>query len=284
MRLSFHLFVIFCQISSMLAAQQRIYLYPNNENSIVNKGFDTVMPYMEYYRSNNSASAKTAILICPGGGYRHLAWEKEGVLPAQFFNMQGIDVFVLHYRLNNDAQEGHQYPAQYNDASKALDLIFNDADSLGINKARIGIMGFSAGGHLAATISTHNPSNPKTITPAFSILLYPVITMEDPYAHAYSRKMLLGEYLTPALMDSLSAEKNVSAKTPPAIIIQANDDRTVPVQNSIMYYQQLLAHHIPASLFIYDHGGHGFGMAQQDSWLNQWPKQVMDWLKARHFL
>ncbi|MBY0347274.1 MAG: alpha/beta hydrolase fold domain-containing protein [Hydrotalea flava] len=268
----------------MLSAQQRIYLYNNNETGIVNNGFDSVRPYMEYYRAIGSGSAKTAILICPGGAYTHLAWEKEGVLPAHFFNTHGIDVFVLHYRLNNEAQQGHRYPAQYNDANKALHYIDEHAATFGIRKDRIGVMGFSAGGHLAATISTLNPMNANTITPAFSILVYPVITMESPFVHAYSRKMLLGEHpAAQALMDSLSAEKNITAKTPPAILFHANDDTSVPVQNSLMYYEQLHAHHVRASLFIYDHGGHGFGMAQQDPWLNQWPNQVMGWLQALHF-
>lgn len=284
MRFSILLLVLFCQFSIMLTAQQRIYLYPSEENEIVNKGFDTVRPFMEYFHPNQNVNNSTAILICPGGGYSHLAWEKEGILPARFFTAQGIAVFVLHYRLNNDALEGHQYPAQYNDANQALRYIYQHADSFHIKKDKIGIMGFSAGGHLAASIATLNASNSNKVKPAFSILLYPVITMEEPYVHAYSRKMLLGEHPSASLIDSLSAEKNVTANTPPAIIIQADDDKTVPVQNSLMYYQQLLNHHIPASLFIYDHGGHGFGMALQDPWLRQWPYQVMEWLRARHFL
>lgn len=270
----------------MVNAQKRIYLYTDSDSNIIIKGFDTVKPYMEYYPATNqlSKNPRIAILICPGGGYRYLSWEKEGVKPAKFFNSNGIDVFVLHYRVNDEMQRGHGYPAQYNDANKALNYIHNHADSFHIQKNRIGIMGFSAGGHLAATISTLNPLNPKSFTPSFSILVYPVITMENPYAHAGSKKMLLGEDPSADLIKQLSAEKNISPNTPPAIIIQAGDDKTVPVQNSIMYYEQLLANHIPAALFIYDHGKHGFGMAENDPWLSQWPQQVIAWLKESHYL
>jgi acetyl esterase/lipase len=286
MRLLIFFILIFYSIPNMVNAQQRIYLYADSENNIIKNGFDTVKPYMEYYPASNhiANNQRTAILICPGGGYRYLAWEKEGVKPAKFFNSNGIDVFVLHYRVNDELLRGHEYPAQYNDANQALNYIYNHADSFHIQKNRIGIMGFSAGGHLAATISTLNPLNAGTITPSFTILLYPVITMESPYAHAGSKKMLLGEAPNADLIKHLSAEKNISPNTPPAIIIQAGDDKTVPVQNSIMYYEQLLTNHIPAALFIYDHGKHGFGMAENDSWLSQWPHEVINWLKSNHFL
>ncbi|MGC8749594.1 alpha/beta hydrolase [Hydrotalea sp.] len=286
MRLVVFFILIIYSIPSMVNAQQRIYLYADSDSNIIKNGFDTVKPYMEYYLATNQLSnnPRTAILICPGGGYKYLAWEKEGVKPAKFFNSNGIDVFVLHYRVNDEMLHGHGYPAQYNDANKALNYIYDHADSFHIQKNRIGIMGFSAGGHLAATISTLNPLNPKTFTPSFSILVYPVITMENPYAHAGSKKMLLGEDSSADLIKQLSVEKNISPNTPPAIIIQAGDDKTVPVQNSIMYYEQLLANHIPAALFIYDHGKHGFGMAENDPWLSQWPQQVVAWLKECHFL
>ena len=134
-------------------SQQRIFLYPSSE-TVMNKGFDTSAPFMDYYPSNNPSGEKTAVLICPGGSYSHLSWDKEGTLPARFFNEWGIDAFVLSYRLNNGKQQGHRYPDQYNDVTTGIRMIRSRAAEWGIDPDKTGVMGFSAGGHLASTAAT----------------------------------------------------------------------------------------------------------------------------------
>lgn len=272
-------------------SQQRIFLYPSAAEVTI-KGFDTTAPYLDYYPAKNSGSGRTAVLICPGGGYQNLAWEKEGTLPARFFNENGIDAFVLKYRLNNPKQEGHRYPDQYNDVTTAMRIIRSRAADWGIDAAKTGVMGFSAGGHLASMATTiHQQGDPAAADPllrfdtrpSFAILVYPVISMDTAFGHRGSRNNLLG--LTPdaALVTALSTEKRVNAATPPVFLVHADDDKSVPPQNSIVFYEALKKHKVKASMFIYDHGGHGFGMAPNDPLLSQWPMQVVQWLQRQGF-
>jgi acetyl esterase/lipase len=272
-------------------AQQRVQLYASPE-TVMHKGFDTVAPFMDYYPSANPSKQKTAVLICPGGGYTHLAFEKEGVLPAKFFNANGIDAFVLRYRLNNSKQEGHRYPDQYNDAATAIRIIRSRAAEWGIDPDKTGVMGFSAGGHLASTLTTiiqngdlssDDPLQKISTRPSFSILLYPVITMDTSFAHRGSRTMLLGPAPDEALAAALSTEKRVTASTPPVFLVHSDDDKTVPPMNSSAFYQALKRNKVPASLFIYDHGGHGYGMAPTDPLLSQWPMLCVQWMKRLGF-
>jgi acetyl esterase/lipase len=272
-------------------AQQRIFMYPSTEG-IVNKGFDTIAPYMDYYPSQNPSAKKTAVLICPGGGYTHLAWEKEGVLPARFFNENGIDAFVLKYRLNNAKQEGHLYPDQYNDVTTAIRIIRSRAGEWNIDPDKTGVMGFSAGGHLASTAATilqkGNPASADPLQrvdtrPSFAILIYPVITMDTSFAHRGSRDMLLGKTPDEALVNALSTEKRITTATPPVFLIHADDDKAVPPMNSVAFYQALKKNKVASSMFIYDHGGHGFGMAPTDPLLNQWPTLCVQWLQRLGF-
>lgn len=271
--------------------QQKIWLYPSEEGIVI-KGFDTTAPYMVYYPSKNSSRSKTAVLICPGGGYQHLAWDKEGVKPAQFFNENGIDAFVLLYRLNNTRQEGHRYPDQYNDVTTAMRIIRSRAQEWGIDPQKTGVMGFSAGGHLASMLATiQQKGDPgaadvlKRIDtrPAFAILLYPVITMDTSFAHRGSRNSLLGNNPDQALVTALSTENSVSPETPPVFLALADDDKGVVPRNSVAFYEALKNNKVKASMFIYDHGGHGFGMAPQDPLLSQWPSLCLQWLKRLGF-
>lgn len=272
-------------------AQQRIFLYASAEG-ITNKGFDTTAPFIDYYPSNNTSTGKTAVLICPGGGYSHLAWDKEGVQPARFFNDNGMDAFILHYRLNNLMQEGHRYPAQYTDVTTAIRMIRSRAAEWRIDPEKTGVMGFSAGGHLASTAATilqkddpaaTNPLNRIATRPSFAILIYPVITMDTLFAHRGSRERLLGKTPDEASVIALSTDKRVTTATPPVFLIHADDDKSVPPQNSILFYLALKKNKVPASLFIYDHGGHGFGMAAADPVLNQWPGLCVQWLHRQGF-
>ena len=273
-------------------AQQRIDLYPATQEGITIKGFDTTIPHMDYYPSGNTSSKKTAVLICPGGGYGHLSMEKEGSLVAKMFNENGIDAFVLTYRLNNAKQEGHRYPDQYNDVTTGIRTIRLRAAEWGIDPDKTGVMGFSAGGHLASTATTilqkgdpsaKDPLKRFDTRPSFSILIYPVITMDTIFAHRGSRDNLLGKMPDEALVNALSTEKRVTADTPPVFLVHADDDKTVPPMNSVAFYAALKKNKIKASMLIYDHGGHGFGMAPQDPVLNQWPIQCVQWLQRQGF-
>ncbi|NCI47546.1 alpha/beta hydrolase [Sediminibacterium soli] len=272
-------------------AQQRIFIYPSSE-AVMNKGFDTVAPFMDYYPAPGTAAGKTAVLICPGGGYSHLAFDKEGVLPAKFFNENGIDAFVLRYRLNNAKQEGHRYPDQYNDVTRAMRIIRSRAGEFHIDPAKTGVMGFSAGGHLASTITTllqegdpaaADPLLRIATRPAFSILIYPVITMDTAFAHRGSRNMLLGPAPDESLVKALSTETRVTAATPPVFLVHSDDDKGVPPMNSIAFYTALKKNKVPATMYIYDHGGHGFGMAPADPLLSQWPTLCVQWLRRLGF-
>ncbi len=273
------------------AYQERISLYPSTEG-ILNKGFDSVAPFIDYYPSKNPSLSKTAVLVCPGGGYSHLAWDKEGVKPALYFNENGIDAFVLRYRLNNTKQEGHRYPAQYNDATTAMRIIRSRAKEWGIDPGKLGIMGSSAGGHLAATVTTifqkADPAATDSLLrfdsrPSFAILLYPVISMDTGFTHRGSHDMLLGKNADPDMELALSTEKRVTANTPPVLLLHADNDKVVPPMNSIVFYEAMKKQGIPGSLFIFDHGGHGFGMAAADPVLSQWPKLCIQWMSAQGF-
>ena len=272
-------------------AQQRILLYPNDKSAVI-AGFDSLPPLMDYYPAKDGAAGRTAVLICPGGGYSHLAWDKEGVVPAKIFNEKGIDAFVLQYRLNNGKQEGHRFPDQYNDVTTALRMIKAKAASLGYSADKVGVMGFSAGGHLASMATTiYTAVNEKakdslqhfSSRPAFSILLYPVIYMDTVVAHRGSRTMLLGNSPSQQMVDSLSTQNRVTTQTPPVMLVLADDDKAVIPQNSVGFYQALKKNNIKSSLLIFDHGGHGFGTAPTDPVLSQWPKLCLEWMARLGF-
>lgn len=279
--------IISCLTATTVKSQQRIWLYPNDKSAVI-AGFDSLAPLMDYYPATNGATTgRTAVLICPGGGYSHLAWEKEGVVPAKIFNEKGIDAFVLQYRLNNGKQEGHRFPDQYNDVTTALRMIKAKAASLGYSADKVGIMGFSAGGHLASmatTIFAQTTASSKdslqrfSSRPAFSILVYPVIYMDTVVAHRGSRTMLLGNNPPQQQVDSLSTQNRVTAQTPPVMLVLADDDKAVIPQNSVGFYQALKRNNVKASLLIFDHGGHGFGTAPADPVLSQWPKLCLEWM------
>lgn len=278
---------LFLLTSLSTMAQEKIYLYPASQK-VTNDGFDKEPPYIEYFKAKPDSANGSAILICPGGGYSHLADQHEGVDVARFYNQYGFDAFVLHYRLNNGAQQGHKFPDQYQDVTTAMRTIKSRAKEWKLDPERVGVLGFSAGGHLASMNTTmHLAANRKSknaleqwsTRPAFSILIYPVITLSGRSAHNGSREMLLGKNPDNALVDSLSTYNRVDAHTPPTFIVFSTDDNVVPPENGILFYQALRQHNIPSSLHIYDHGGHGYGMAPKDPVLNTWPGLSVEWLK-----
>lgn len=282
------LFLLLMLLIYPALAQEKIYLYPAAEKVTID-GFekDQDRPYFEYFKANPDSANGSAILVCPGGAYTSLADQHEGKDVAKFYNQYGFDAFVLHYRLNVFDQSGHRFPDQYRDVTTAMRIIKSRAKEWKLDPERVGIIGFSAGGHLASMCATmHLPANRKSKNvleqwssrPAFALLIYPVITLSGAPAHNYSREMLLGKNPDNERVDSLSTQNRVNTHTPPTFLVYANDDDAVPPENGILFYQALRKNNIPVSLHIYDHGGHGFGMAPKDDVLNTWPWLSVRWL------
>jgi len=242
-------------------------------------------PTLSLYLPAAEKAAGTGVVVCPGGGYGTLALDHEGRQIAVWLNSLGVAAFVLKYRLG----PRYHHPAPLQDAQRALRLVRSHAGEFGVAPDRIGIWGFSAGGHLASTAGTHfnagDPGAPDPIDrmscrPDFLILAYPVISFATPYAHAGSRKNLLGENPDPALVESLSNEKQVTPQTPPAFLFHTDEDKGVPAENSVLFYLALRKAGVPAELHIYRRGKHGVGLAQSDPVLSSWAGRLADWLKA----
>lgn len=219
----------------------------------------------------------TAVLVCPGGGYGALAMDHEGKQVAEWFNSLGVAAFVLKYRHAPKVK----HPEPLNDALTAMGMIRGHAAEYGIRPDRIGVMGFSAGGHLAATVSTHAPAN---LRPNFAVLVYPVISFTTKYTHQGSKRNLLGDNPDPVLVQDLSNELAVTSYTPPTFLFHTDDDTVVPAQNSVLYYMALKAAGVPAELHIYAHGRHGVGLAPNDPVLATWPARLKDWLVVQGYL
>jgi len=227
-----------------------------------------------------------AIIICPGGGYSILAIDKEGSKVAEEFNKWGITAFVLKYRLPDDSLNVDKSLAPLQDAQQAIRLVKANAKEWGINKNQIGIMGFSAGGHLASTAATHFDfnadvaNNDTTSTrPDFAILLYPVISFDTTIAHIGSRNKLIGTKPTADKTAFFSNELKVTTKTPPVFIVHASDDPGVPVENSIRFYQACVKNKVPVEMHLYPHGGHGFGLYNKTT-TDNWMERLKNWLSS----
>jgi acetyl esterase/lipase len=229
-----------------------------------------------------------AVMICPGGGYGILAASHEGSDFAKWFNDRGISAFVLKYRLPNEKAMTHQHEVPLMDAMQGMKMIRQNAAKWNIDPNKIGIMGFSAGGHLAATVSTHYNIGPKASQeskPDFSILLYPVISFLPAISHGGSRDNLLGAEKSDELIKYYSNELQVSDQTPPAFLVHAMDDGAVPVENSIEYYLALKKRKIAAEMHLYPIGGHGYGMRTEGKGsLANWPAAMEGWLKSMGYM
>ena len=263
-------------------SQELIKLYPNgpkesNEltvpESFRDSGFlmNISEPRMLAFPASKEKANGTAVLICPGGGYGGVAFRHEGKDIAKWFNNLGVSAFVLYYRMPN----GH-YTVPLTDAQTAMDIIHKRAKEWNINQNKIGIMGFSAGGHLASTVGTHFKTNEER--PAFMILGYPVVTMDSTLTHRGSRNNLLGKKPSDDLVKLYSNELQVTKKTPPTYIVHATDDKTVPVKNSIQLYQALKEKKIEAQLDTFAVGGHGFGMRKKGIPADNWPELLKTWM------
>jgi acetyl esterase/lipase len=230
----------------------------------------------------------TAVIICPGGGYVRLSTEREGAQYAGWLSTLGVTSFVLKYRM---AEFGHPAPLQ--DVLRAVRIVRSRAAEFGINPARIGVMGSSAGGHLAASAGTlfDHPLgrtgaalDGTSARPDFMMLLYPVITMDGPAMHAGSRKALLGASPNAEAVRLMSVENQVTSNTPPTLLIHTQADKTVPVENSILFYQALTRANVPAEMYVLEHGSHGMGMRSGLGTSSEWPRRAEEWLRDRKLL
>lgn len=276
-------FIIGLFISTMIFAQQpiEISLWPNgmpNSNGLTGTEEDleggrvanVVNPSIAVYRPEKPNGM--AIIMCPGGGYARLAMGHEGHDMAAWFTTQGITYVVLKYRMPN----GH-YEVPQSDAEQAIRIVRQHAAEWNINPHRIGIMGASAGGHLAASLATLYSS--QETRPDFQVLFYPVISMKEGVTHAGSRVNLIGEKPSAELEKKYSLEQQVNAQTPQAFIMLSSDDGAVPPANSLGYYEALLKNHVPATLHAYPIGGHGWGFRDNFTYKRQWTGELEKWLR-----
>ena len=247
------------------------------------------IPTLTIYMPAVTTGPMTAVIVAPGGGYRALSMNKEGRLPANYLNSLGIAAFVLKYRLGPK----YHHPIQLGDMQRAIRTIRARAAEWHIDPARIGVMGFSAGGHLASTASTQfdkgmpsaaDPIDRVGSRPDFAILGYPVITLTEAWTHQGSKTSLLGESPDPALAKNLSTETKVTPETPPTFLFHTNADTAVPVENSVQYFLALRKAGVPAEMHIFKDGPHGVGMPLQDPALGEWPRVLANWLRASGLL
>ncbi|NVJ85247.1 MAG: alpha/beta hydrolase [Algoriphagus sp.] len=245
-------------------------------------------PSIEVYLPTKQIATGEAVLIFPGGGYGILAYDWEGTDFAKWLNSQGIAGIVVKYRLPISKSLTDPKEVPLLDAQRAIRLVRHHANEWSIDPEKVGIMGFSAGGHLASTLSTQyehavdremDSIDQLSARPDFSILVYPVITFNDRFTHGGSKKNLLGENPSPELVTRFSNELNVNEHTPPTFLVHAQDDTAVPLENSTLYYQALHAHGVKASLHIYPKGGHGFAFGMNRGAVENWRNVLFDWIK-----
>jgi acetyl esterase/lipase len=247
-------------------------------------------PTFDMYPVSAEKSNGTSVIICPGGAYWALAIKHEGSDIAKWFNIMGITAFVLKYRLPLDGIMADKSIGPLQDAQEAMRNIRRHAKEWNINPDKIGIMGFSAGGHLASTLSTrfndkvYKPVDTTSARPDFSILIYPVISMDATMTHMGSRENLIGKNPSTETVKRFSNDLQVTKNTPPAFLAHSMDDDAVPVQNSISYALALKKYKIPCELHIYEKGGHGYGLGRSIDTESTWPEACIKWLRARGFL
>lgn len=269
-------------------AQRKILLWEHGAPGALGTS-ETDVPSLEYFPPWGDNPSRTCVIVAPGGSYVFLASNHEGRQVANWFNALGICAFVLTYRLG----PRYHHPIELGDAQRAIRLVRTRAAEFHANRDRIGMMGFSAGGHLTSTVGTHfdagnataeDPIERASSRPDFLILAYPVITMKPPYAHMGSVHALLGEHPDPKLQELLSNELHVTAQTPPTFLFSTTDDDTVPVANSVMFYAALQKAGVPAELHIFAKGPHGVGLDIGDPVLGEWPTLLANWMRARGLL
>jgi acetyl esterase/lipase len=297
MNTSKYLLVALCLFPFALQAQEIIKLYadsipnakpttlpdvPQNPIGLVRR---SIHPTLEVYLPLKEKASGAAVVICPGGGYSVIVYDGEGVTTAKEFAKNGVAAFVLKYRLPNDSFEVNKTIAPLQDAQQAIKRVRDHAAQWNVDSNKVGIIGFSAGGHLASTEATHyqkaliaNKSN-TGLRPNFQILVYPVVSMQDSLTHKDSRRQLLGDHPTKEMIDLYSNELQVNDETPPTWITHAADDNVVDVDNSIRFFEQLRHRHVPVEMHIYPKGGHGFIFHQKG-----WMETLFLWMRNNKWM
>lgn len=251
---------------------------------------DNDTPWFTPYLPPADRANGAAIIVCPGGGYGNLAVDHEGRQVAAWLNDMGVAAFVLKYRHRGT---GYGHPAPMLDVQRAIRLVRHRASEWRLRPDRIGVLGFSAGGHLASTAATHfapgDPDAPDPVErvscrPDFAVLVYPVISLVEPYAHKGSRKNLLGESPDEELVLKFSNERQVTPQTPPTFLLHTDEDGGVPVENSLAFYAALRKAKVPAELHVFEKGPHGFGLGKPGMAAAEWPKLCERWLGGRGLL
>ncbi len=282
------LLMILTATFSQAAEHPTVLLWPNGAPGALGNAPED-QPTLTIYLPDPGRAVRTGVLVCPGGGYVHLAMQKEGFDIAEWLNSMGIAAFVLKYRLG----PRYHHPIEMWDAQRAMRYVRYHAKEYGIAPDRIGIWGFSAGGHQASTVGTHfdtgktdaqDPIDRVSCRPDFMVLSYPVVTMLDPYVHQGSRRALLGDNPDPKLVRYLSNELQVTPQTPPTFLFSTDDDTTVPCENSIQFFLALRNNHVPAEMHIFEPGPHGVGLAPTHSALSIWPTLLANWFRTRGLL
>jgi acetyl esterase/lipase len=269
-------------------------VYPTKEFWEPQDNGDTIVhfisqPTLTIFLPEKSKANGTAVIICPGGGYWINSIVKEGFAVARKFNEMGVAAFVLKYRIPNDSAMNNKAIAPLQDAQRAIQLVRMNSEKWHINEDKVGIMGFSAGGHLASTAATHfnynyiDNNDKINLRPDFAIFIYPVISFQDDIAHIGSRDQLLSRNPPANMIDSFSNELQVTNETPPTFLVHATDDNVVPVMNSIKYYEALIRNKISAEMHIYEAGGHGFGMNNATT-NDKWIERCKNWMESMSLL
>lgn len=246
-------------------------------------------PTLEVFLPPKGNATGQAVVICPGGGYRGVAYDIEGTEIAKFLNTKGIAGFVLKYRMPGAESVVVRNEAPLQDAKRALRTVRANAEKWNVSEDKIGVMGFSAGGHLASTLGTHfnhedtfeslDHIDSISARPDFMILVYPVITMKNPHTHQGSKNNLLGENPNEEMIEYYSNETQITPDTPPTFLVHASDDEAVPVENSLLFYQALNDNGVPAEMHIYPEGAHGFNLGLGRGHLEGWTVRLYDWLR-----
>jgi acetyl esterase/lipase len=266
--------------------------YKENEiykDGILQKTSQVTTPTLLVFKPKEVKPNGTAVLILPGGGYGHLSMDKEGKKVAEWFNSLGITAFVLKYRLPNDIVMKDKTIGPLQDAQESMRFIRRNALKWKLDPNTIGVIGFSAGGHLASTLSTHYDqrtyatNDTTSARPDFTLLIYPVVSMKNEITHKGSQANLLGGDPSDAIIEKYSNELCTNQQTPPAFIVHTSDDSSVPVANSIAYFLALKKSNVPVELHVYEKGGHGFGLGIKDT-SEFWTLDCINWLKDRKII
>ena len=292
---------LFFSIGNLLAQNKIINLWniiPNSketsEKELKKEGdltriYNVKTPTLEIYRPTKRNTTDKAVIICPGGGYHFIGYDWEGTDMAKWFNSKGITAVILKYRLPTSKSLITPHKAPLQDAQRAIRWVRFNADKLGIHPNKIGVIGYSAGGHVASTLGTQfdspnefkeEPMDTISAKPNFMALVYPVITMKSDYTHKGSRNRLIGEKPTNELIKKYSNELQVTEKTPPTFLVHSTDDKAVPVENTLQFYKALKHNNIKVEMHIYPYGKHGYSLATtKKGYLHTWLDRLEDWLR-----